>query len=257
MGFLVVIPARYSSSRLPGKPLADIAGKTMIERVWLQARQSRAREVVIATDDERVADAVRRFGGQVCMTSPDHPSGTDRIEEVARLMGYGDEEIVVNVQGDEPLIPPRNIDQVAENLAANPGCSASTLCERIASPGDVFNPNIVKVVFREDGAALYFSRAVVPWDRDAFASLAPGGMPSTLDHPCFRHIGIYAYRVSLLRRFVGWGECPLEKTEALEQLRILWKGHSIHVAEAACPAPGGVDTPADLDRIRRHFGEGV
>lgn len=256
MGFVVVIPARYSSSRLPGKPLAEIAGKTMIERVWMQARLSRAREVVIATDDKRVADAVTRFGGQVCMTSATHPSGTDRIEEVARLMGHGDDDIIVNVQGDEPLIPPENIDQVAQNLALNPSCSAATLCERIASPADLFNPNIVKVTWREDGSALFFSRAVLPWDRDGFSRLAPGEIPSTVTRPFFRHIGIYAYRVSLLRRFVGWGECELEKTEALEQLRILWKGHAIHVSEAACPAPGGVDTPADLERIRRHFGEG-
>ncbi|MFZ5697898.1 MAG: 3-deoxy-manno-octulosonate cytidylyltransferase [Pseudomonadota bacterium] len=259
MSFVVVIPARYASSRLPGKPLADIAGQSMIERVYRQAGKSTAREVVVATDDARVADCVRSFGGKVCMTATTHPSGTDRIEEVARTMGYGADEIIVNVQGDEPLIPAENIDQVAANLAANPACSAATLCEPLASPADAFNPNIVKVVLQENGAALYFSRAVIPWDRDAYAQLAPGALPQSAPSPATaalyrRHVGIYAYRVSLLHDFVGWGACALEVTEALEQLRILWKGRAIHVAMAARSAPGGVDTPEDLERVRRHFG---
>lgn len=256
MSFVVVIPARYASSRLPGKPLADIAGMTMIERVWRQARQSCAREVVIATDDDRVAAAVRKFGGTVCMTASGHPSGTDRIEEVARKMGYADDDIIVNVQGDEPLIPPVNIDQVAANLAKSPACSASTLCEKITAPADVFNPNIVKVVMREDGVALYFSRAVIPWDRDGYAKLSNAVLPPFVQQVYHRHIGIYAYRVSLLKEFVGWGASPLENIEALEQLRILWKGRHMHVAEAACSAPGGVDTVEDLERVRRHFGVG-
>lgn len=254
MSFVVVIPSRYASSRLPGKPLADIGGMTMIERVWRQAAQSAAREVVVATDDERVAAAVRAFGGTVCMTAAEHPSGTDRIEEVARKMGYADDDIIVNVQGDEPLIPPVNIDQVAANLAKNPACSASTLCEAIAVPADVFNPNIVKVVMREDGVALYFSRAVIPWDRDGYAKLPASTQPPVVQQVYHRHIGIYAYRVSLLKEFVGWGASPLESIEALEQLRILWKGRHMHVAEAACNAPGGVDTVEDLERVRRHFG---
>lgn len=254
MSFVVVIPARYASSRLPGKPLADIAGQSMIERVYRQAQKSAARDVVVATDDLRVADCVRAFGGKVCMTSATHPSGTDRIEEVARAMGYGPDEIVVNVQGDEPLIPPENIDQVATNLAANPACSAATLCEPLVSPAEVFNPNIVKVVMQESGVALYFSRAVIPWDRDAYAKLSPGVQPAAVAGVYHRHIGIYAYRVSLLRDFVGWGACPLENIEALEQLRILWKGRGMHVAVAARNAPGGVDTPEDLERVRRHFG---
>ncbi|MFP5441615.1 MAG: 3-deoxy-manno-octulosonate cytidylyltransferase [Gammaproteobacteria bacterium] len=253
MGFVVVIPARYSSSRLPGKPLAEIAGRTMIEHVYRQAQRSRAREVVVATDDQRVADAVQAFGGTVCMTAATHPSGTDRIEEVARKMGYGADDIVVNVQGDEPLIPPQNIDQVAANLAANARCSAATLCEEISSPADVFNPNIVKLVAAASGEALYFSRAVIPWDRDGYAKLAGGALPASVGDAYRRHIGIYAYRVSLLGEFVGWGACPLENIEALEQLRILWNGHRIHVATAAVSAPGGVDTPADLERVRQHF----
>lgn len=256
MGFVVVIPARYASSRLPGKPLADIAGQSMIERVYRQAKLSAARDVVVATDDARVADAVRNFGGKVCMTSASHPSGTDRIEEVARQLQLADDDIVVNVQGDEPLIPPENIDQVAGNLAANGACSAATLCEPIQAAADVFNPNIVKVVAAQNGEALYFSRAVIPWDRDAYAKLAPGALPA-LAGAYRRHIGIYAYRVSLLRAFVGWGACALENTEALEQLRILFHGHRLHVAEARVAAPGGVDTPEDLERVRRHFGQGV
>lgn len=253
MGFVVVIPARYASTRLPGKPLADIGGKTMIERVVRQAQKSRARAVVVATDDMRVADVVRAFGSQVCMTSAQHPSGTDRIEEVARLMGYGADDIIVNVQGDEPLIPPENINQVAANLAAHPGCSAATLCEPLLSSADVFNPNIVKVVAGRDGEALYFSRAVVPWDRDGYASLAGGILPAQVSATHRRHVGIYAYRVALLSEFVRWGICDLEKTEALEQLRILWNGRKIHVADAVIPAPGGVDTPDDLERVRRFF----
>lgn len=255
MGFVVVIPARYSSSRLPGKPLADIAGRTMIEHVYRQAQRSRAREVVVATDDQRVADAVRAFGGTVCMTAATHPSGTDRIEEVARKMGYGADDIVVNVQGDEPLIPPENIDQVAANLAANARCSAATLCEEVTAPADVFNPNIVKLVAAANGEALYFSRAVIPWDRDGYAKLAGGELPAGVGDVYRRHIGIYAYRVSLLGEFVRWGACPLENIEALEQLRILWNGHRIHVATAAVSAPGGVDTPADLERVRLHFAQ--
>jgi 3-deoxy-manno-octulosonate cytidylyltransferase (CMP-KDO synthetase) len=255
MGFVVVIPARYASSRLPGKPLADIAGQSMIERVYRQAQRSAARDVVVATDDERVAACVRGFGGKVCMTSANHPSGTDRIEEVARALGLADDDIVVNVQGDEPLIPPQNIDQVAANLAGNTACSAATLCEVLSSPAEVFNTNIVKVISAGNGEALYFSRAVIPWNRDAYATLPAGSLPSSLMADVYRrHIGIYAYRVSLLRAFVGWGACALENIEALEQLRILWKGHRIHVAEAACSAPGGVDTPDDLERVRRHFG---
>ncbi|MFZ5755508.1 MAG: 3-deoxy-manno-octulosonate cytidylyltransferase [Pseudomonadota bacterium] len=253
MSFTVVIPARYASSRLPGKPLADIDGRPMVEHVYRQAQRSAARDVVVATDDERVAAAVRGFGGKVCMTSPRHPSGTDRLEEVARSMGYGPDDIVVNVQGDEPLIPPQNIDQVAANLAANAGCSAATLCERLSVPAEVFNPNIVKVIAAGNGHALYFSRAAIPWHRDAWAQLEPGQLPASVAGVWRRHIGIYAYRVSLLTEFVRWGACDLENIEALEQLRILHHGHRIHVAEAVCAAPGGVDTPDDLERVRARF----
>jgi 3-deoxy-manno-octulosonate cytidylyltransferase (CMP-KDO synthetase) len=248
--FVVVIPARYASSRLPGKPLADIDGVPMVVRVVRQAMASRAARVVVATDDVRVANAVRDAGHEVCMTRADHPSGTDRIEEVATQLQLPDDAIVVNVQGDEPLIPPENIDQVAGNLAAHADCSAATLCEPIVSGDDWFNPNIVKVVTDRVGRALYFSRAPMPWARDELARRVPGSTPARAAPGAARHIGIYAYRVGLLRDFVGWGACALEQVEALEQLRILYNGERIHVADALCPAPGGVDTPEDLERVR-------
>ncbi|MCX2779757.1 3-deoxy-manno-octulosonate cytidylyltransferase [Microbulbifer thermotolerans] len=251
LSFDVVIPARFSSSRLPGKPLADIAGSPMIEHVYRRALQSSADRVVVATDDERVAEAVRAFGGDVCMTSPDHASGTDRLQEVATILGLSSDRILVNVQGDEPLIPPKVIDQVAANLSANPRAGVATLAEPIKTLQDFHNPNIVKVVAAESGLARYFSRAPVPWPRDAFsgdASELPAGLNAR------RHIGIYAYRVALLNRFVSWPVAPLEQFEALEQLRFLYHDENIHVADACDAVPGGVDTEADLHRMRELLG---
>ncbi|BFM16344.1 3-deoxy-manno-octulosonate cytidylyltransferase [Maricurvus nonylphenolicus] len=251
MKYTVVIPARYASSRLPAKPLKDIAGKSMIERVYLQAQKSQAERIVIATDDERIESTVKAFGGEVCMTSVDHNSGTDRLQEVAAKLGLGEDDIVVNVQGDEPLIPPAVIDQVAENLANATEASVSTLCEPIASAEDFLNPNIVKVVTDKDGYALYFSRGAIPWPRDEFAA-SQQALPKT---DLFnRHIGIYGYRVSLLNDFVTWPMAPIESLECLEQLRVMWQGRRIHVAEAVQAVPGGVDTPEDLERIRALFG---
>lgn len=245
--FDVIIPARYSSSRLPGKPLADIGGQPMVQHVYRRAQQSSAQRVIVATDDIRVAEVVRAFGGEVCMTSPDHPSGTDRLHEVAASLGLAEDSIVVNVQGDEPLIPPRVIDQVAANLGANPEAGVATLAEPILSLEDFRNPNIVKVVAEESGLARYFSRAPIPWPRDAFsgehADLPEGLQPR-------RHIGIYAYRVALLQRFVSWAVAPPEHFEALEQLRFLYHGENIHVADAVEVVPGGVDTEQDLQRMR-------
>ncbi len=251
MKFTVVIPARYASSRLPAKPLKDIAGKTMIERVYAQACLSSAPQVVVATDDPRIEAEVLRFGGVVCMTSADHQSGTDRLQEVAAKLGLAGDAIVVNVQGDEPLIPPQVIDQVAANLAAATQASVATLCEPIASAEDFINSNIVKVVCDKDGYALYFSRAALPWPRDSFAN-SREQLPQIANTPSMfnRHIGIYAYRVSLLNEFVGWPMAPIESIECLEQLRVMWNGHRIHVAESVLPVPGGVDTQADLDRVR-------
>ena len=249
--FDVIIPARYASSRLPGKPLADIAGKPMVQRVYEQATKSAAARVVVATDDMRVAEVVQAFGGEVCMTSADHASGTDRLQEVATNLGLAAERILVNVQGDEPLIPPTVIDQVAGNLARNTAAGVATLAEPITNVEDFLNPNVVKVVAEESGLARYFSRAPIPWPRDAFA-MDRTALPARLNPR--RHIGIYAYRAAQLDLFVSWPMAPLEQFEALEQLRFLYNGQAIHVADAAEQVPGGVDTEQDLQRMRSLFG---
>lgn len=253
MSFYVVIPARYASTRLPGKPLKDIGGKPMIQHVYERACQSRASKVIVATDDQRIVEAVEAFGGNVCMTSDRHQSGTDRLQEVAAIYDLTPEDIVVNVQGDEPLIPPAVINQVAENLARAKSASVATLSEPLDTVEAFLDPNIVKVVSDEANLALYFSRAPVPWPRDHFShnqnTLPEGFLPQ-------RHIGIYAYRVALLNRFVTWDMAPLEAIECLEQLRVLWKGERIHVAPAVAEVPGGVDTEADLARVRQRLATG-
>lgn len=249
--FTVVIPARYASSRLPGKPLQDIAGKPMVQHVWEQAKKSGAGRVVVATDDVRILEACQGFGAEVLMTRVDHNSGTDRLAEVASQLGLADDAIVVNVQGDEPLVPPSIIDQVAANLAANPQAGIATLAEPIEDVQALFNPNVVKVVSDKNGLALTFSRAPLVWARDAFAKsrdALPEGVPYR------RHIGIYAYRAGFLHDFVAWGPCWLEDTECLEQLRALWHGVRIHVADALEAPAAGVDTPEDLERVRRLLG---
>ncbi|WP_122423895.1 3-deoxy-manno-octulosonate cytidylyltransferase [Pseudomonas viridiflava] len=246
--FTVVIPARYGSSRFPGKPLKVIAGKPMIQLVWEQARKSSAQRVVVATDDVRIFEACQAFGAEVLMTRDDHNSGTDRLAEVATQLGLAADAIVVNVQGDEPMIPPAVIDQVASNLAAHPEAGISTLAEPIDDVAALFNPNVVKVSSDINGLALTFSRAPLPWARDALAANRdelPAGVPLR------RHIGIYAYRAGFLHDFVSWGPCMLENTENLEQLRALWNGVRIHVADAIEAPPAGVDTPEDLERVRR------
>ncbi|MBX8508177.1 3-deoxy-manno-octulosonate cytidylyltransferase [Pseudomonas cichorii] len=246
--FTVVIPARFGSSRFPGKPLKTIAGKPMIQHVWEQACKSSAERVVVATDDGRIFEACQAFGAQVLMTRDDHNSGTDRLAEVAEQLGLAADAIVVNVQGDEPMIPPAVIDQVAANLAAHPEAGISTLAEPVDDVAALFNPNVVKVVADVNGLALTFSRAPLPWARDALAAsrdVLPEGVPYR------RHIGIYAYRAGFLHDFVSWGPCWLENTESLEQLRALWNGVRIHVADAVETPPAGVDTPEDLERVRR------
>ncbi|TWC38999.1 3-deoxy-manno-octulosonate cytidylyltransferase (CMP-KDO synthetase) [Pseudomonas sp. SJZ079] len=249
--FTVVIPARFASSRLPGKPLQEIAGKPMIQRVWEQACKSSAQRVVVATDDARIVEACRAFGAEVQLTRAEHNSGTDRLAEVATALGLAADAIVVNVQGDEPLIPPAIIDQVAANLAAHPEAAIATLAEPIEEAAALFNPNVVKVSTDLNGLALTFSRAPLPWARDAFA-----GNREQLPHgvPYRRHIGIYAYRTQFLHDFVAWGPCCLEDTECLEQLRALWHGVRIHVADALQAPPAGVDTAEDLERVRRLLG---
>ena len=245
MSFTVVIPARYHSSRLPGKPLADIGGKPMIQWVYEQSLKSGADQVIIATDDEKVEKAALAFGATVCMTSPNHQSGTERLAEVVEKMAIDKEHIIVNVQGDEPLIPPAIIAQVADNLAHRDDAPMATLAVEIESEDEVFNPNAVKVVTDKDGYALYFSRATIPWDRDQFATQSP-----TIAQPLMRHIGIYAYRAGFIDTYINWQPSQLEKIECLEQLRVLWYGEKIHVEIAKEAPPAGVDTPEDLNAVR-------
>lgn len=245
--FTVIIPARYASERLPGKALLDIAGKPMIQHVFERGAASNATRVVVATDDERIADVVDGFGGQVCMTSAAHPSGTDRLQEAANCLGLGDEELVVNVQGDEPLIPPAVIDQVAANLAGS-SARMATLFEPIGSWEDVVDPNIVKVVCDGNNRAMYFSRAPIPFDRSERRST------DEVAYKC--HLGIYAYRVSLLNEFVRWAPSPLETAERLEQLRALWHGVEIHIDRAVVAIPPGIDTQRDLERTRELMEQG-
>jgi len=258
--FVVVIPARHASSRLPGKPLADIGGKPMIVRVAERARASGAEAVYVATDHDDVRDAALSNGFDTVMTSPHHASGTDRIAEVAASLAFDPATIVVNVQGDEPLIAPDLVADVAAMLAADDTAVMSTACHAITDPADLFNPNVVKVVLDGHGGALYFSRAPIPWPRDAFAESfrhAPGQLPAKLPRglPCYRHIGIYAYRASFLERFSVLAQSPLEKFEALEQLRALAHGYRIAVAIRKQAPEAGVDTPEDLVRVRARFGQ--
>lgn len=244
MSFTVVIPARYQSTRLPGKPLADIGGKPMIQWVHEQALQAGADKVIVATDDSRVEQAVKAFSGEVCMTSPDHESGTERLAEVVEKMSIPDDHIIVNVQGDEPLIPPSIIAQVANNLA-NSQAPMATLAVEIEDEAEVFNPNAVKVITDKDGYAMYFSRATIPWDRDNFAA-----RPQAIVQPLMRHIGIYAYRAGFINTYINWQPTALEKIECLEQLRVLWYGEKIHIEVAKEAPAAGVDTPEDLEVVR-------
>lgn len=248
--FRVVIPARFASSRLPGKPLADICGKPMILRVWERAVESGAAEVLVATDDEQVLASVQAAGGQALMTRADHASGTDRLGEVVEALGWDEQDIVVNVQGDEPLIDPLLIRAVAETLAHAMEASVSTAAHPIDDAEAFFNPNVVKVVCDAHGHALYFSRAPIPWARDDFAC-APTVLPAGL--PVLRHVGIYAYRAGFLRRYARLAPSPLEQWEALEQLRVLWHGGRIAVKVVDEPPAAGVDTPEDLARVRAVF----
>jgi len=246
MSFSVVIPARFGSSRLPGKPLLDIAGKPMIQHVWERARQSDAQHVYIATDDQRIIDVAEGFGAEALMTSADHVSGTDRLHEVVEHLGLESEAVVVNVQGDEPLIPAAVINQVAANLIGAKGAMIATLAEPINSDAEFVNPNAVKVVTGDDSMALYFSRAPIPWPRESAAQ----GRVKPLPRLALRHIGIYAYRAAFLHQFVKWPPAALEEAEQLEQLRALHNGVAIHVDEACAVVPAGVDTPEDLDAVR-------
>ena len=245
--FTVLIPARYASTRLPGKPLADIAGKPMVVRVAERALESGATRVVVATDDMRVRDAVAAHGYAACMTRGDHATGSDRLAEAAQQLGLADNAIVVNVQGDEPLLDAALIRSMAALLAARPDAAIATACHPIADDAEAFNPNVVKVVLDARNYALYFSRATIPWAREAFGA-AVRTIPDGL--PLYRHYGLYAYRVAFLDRYPALPPAPIERFEVLEQLRALWHGYRIIVEiTGGTPAPG-VDTPADLERVR-------
>ena len=242
--FKVAIPARYASSRLPGKPLIDLAGKPMIQHVYERALKSGAEEVVIATDDQRIFDAAESFGAEVCMTSSDHHSGSDRLAELAELRNWSDDTIIVNLQGDEPLTPQSILKQAARGLDEHPDAGLATLCTPITSASQLYDPHTVKVVRDHSGYALYFSRAPIPWERDALDVEA---------HPehnqAFRHIGLYAYRAGYLREYAKSEPCDLERIESLEQLRALWRGIRIFV-DIAEQLPGhGVDTPEDVEAV--------
>jgi len=250
VNFAVVIPARYASTRLPGKPLLDIAGKPMVVHVAERAQASGADAVCIATDDERILRAVREHGHDAVMTRTDHASGTDRIAEVAQLRGWAPERVVVNVQGDEPRIAPALIREVARILADHPDTDMSTACHPIRNAAELFDPNCVKVVLGRHSEALYFSRATIPWAREAFAR-DRGSVPDGL--PVFRHIGLYAYRCAFLRGYAQLSPPPIEQFEALEQLRALWHGYRIRVAITEHSPEPGVDTPEDLEVVRRLF----
>lgn len=244
MSFIAIIPARFASTRLPGKPLVDIHGKPMVVHVMERALQSGADRVIVATDHPDVAAAVTAAGGEVCLTRPDHQSGTERLAEVIEHYQFADDAIIVNVQGDEPLIPPGIIRQVAHNLAGSEAGMA-TLAVPITDAEEAFNPNAVKVVRDAQGYALYFSRATIPWDRERFAQSR-----DSIGNSLLRHIGIYAYRAGFIRRYVSWEPSALEQIELLEQLRVLWYGEKIHVDVAETTPAAGVDTAEDLARVR-------
>lgn len=243
MEFRVVIPARYASTRLPGKPLVEIAGKPLVRHVHQRAVESAAAEVVVATDDERVAEAARGFGAHVCATGSHHHSGSDRIAEVLEKLAWPEDTCVVNLQGDEPCMPSALINQVAEDLQEHPAAAMATLAGSIADCTQLFDPHVVKVVTDAEGYALYFSRAPIPWHREEFLK---GEVPLPKSVEFRRHIGLYAYRAGFLRRYVNWTPPPVEIAESLEQLRVLWNGERIHVSRAVREPGPGVDTRDDV-----------
>jgi 3-deoxy-manno-octulosonate cytidylyltransferase (CMP-KDO synthetase) len=249
--FRVVIPARYAASRLPGKPLLPIAGRPMIQWVFERARASGAATVIVATDDDRVLQCARGFGADAVLTASSHGSGTDRVAEVARQRGWAADEVVVNVQGDEPMIEPGLIAEVAAALGKHPAIDIATAVAPVADLAEFLDPNCVKALRAADGRALYFSRAPVPWPRDAVRAGVPAACAGA-----WRHIGIYAYRVRGLLQFAASPPTPLESVEKLEQLRALEQGMGIHLVTLAAAPQGGVDTPADLERVRALLAHG-
>jgi 3-deoxy-manno-octulosonate cytidylyltransferase (CMP-KDO synthetase) len=247
--FKIIIPARYASSRLPGKPLLDIVGKPMIQHVYQRAQDSHASQVIIATDDERIERVAAAFGADVCMTRSDHVSGTDRLAEVAETRQFSDDDIIINMQGDEPCLPASLINQVADDLQRHPNADMATLFSQISQEKHVFDPNAVKVIMDKEGYALYFSRAPIPWMRDHFDQQST--LPPDLPH--YRHIGLYGYRASFLKHYAELEPCVLEQEESLEQLRALYNGKKIHLTRAITNPGHGIDTQDDLDEVRKLF----
>lgn len=256
--FTVIIPARYASTRLPGKPLADIHGLPMIAHVIMQSKRAGAKRVIVATDHQGVFDVVQQFDAEPCMTNSAHQSGTERLAEVIETLSIADDEIILNVQGDEPLAPPEIIQQLARNLANLP-FEMATLATPITSTAEIFNPNVVKVVRDKMGAALYFSRATIPWYRDVFDPINQPQKHQEMSIEeieklnIFRHLGVYAYKAGFIKRYVAFEASPLESIELLEQLRVLWHGEKIHVDIASVIPEAGVDTPEDLQRVRDYL----
>jgi 3-deoxy-manno-octulosonate cytidylyltransferase (CMP-KDO synthetase) len=253
-GFLVVVPARLASTRLPRKPLVDLCGMPLVVRVAQRAALSRAERVIVATDSEEIAQVCRSHHVEVVLTSPQHATGTDRLAEAAQHLALADEAIVVNVQGDEPLIPPAVVDRVAGLLQQRPDCAIATAAHPLTDAAEFFSPNVAKVVADAAGRALLFSRAPIPWSRDAFAR-SRDRLPA--EFPALRHIGLYAYRAGFLRRYPALGAAPIETHENLEQLRALWHGHGIAVLVLEAPLPPGVDTPQDLAHVRALIAAGA
>lgn len=248
MSYQIIIPTRYASARLPGKPLRVIAGKPMLAHVIASARQSAAERIIVATDDQRIADAAAALGVECCMTSVQHNSGTERIHEVIETFDIADDTVIVNMQGDEPLMPSSCLDQLGQALAQDLHAEMATLSAPIESMEELFDPNVVKLVCDQDGNALYFSRAPIPWNRDAFMQEQPALTSFANFH---RHIGLYAYRAGFVQQYIGWGSCELEQIESLEQLRVLYHGRKIKVVTAAeIPGPG-VNTEEELQRAEQ------
>lgn len=250
MAFHIIIPARYHSSRLPNKVLVDIGGKPMLEHVYLRAQESGAESVVIAADDDQVQRVAEAFGANVCMTQPEHQSGSDRIAEVVNLLDYEDEDIIIGLQADEPFVPPEVIRQLAKEIEDRDNLKVASLCHEIKEVADLFNPGVVKVVMNHRSNAMYFSRAPIPWERGNFTANA---LPAEMKATHYRHIGMYAYRAGFLSQFLEMEACELEGIECLEQLRVLWNAGRIHMAVVKQVVPHGVDTEADLKAARAFY----
>lgn len=251
MPFNIIIPARLNSTRLPKKVLLDIAGKPMVQHVYERAKESGADHIVIATDDETVAQVAEDFGAHVCMTSDTHQSGTERLAEAVANLGFEDDDIIVCLQADEPLMPPKLIAQVAENLSQQEHVKVATLATKLNTAEELFNPNVVKVIFNYRQHAMHFSRAPIPWDRDQFSSIQSINLETLkLADAYYRHIGLYAYRAEFLETYANLPSSLNEKLESLEQLRVLSNGYKIHVGMTNLSTPLGVDTSADLERVR-------